>query len=460
MRRRICAVVAGLLLAGMASVPAHAATDVDCNEQALRDAITGSNGSMTGDTLNLTPYCVYTLTNDNGQLPEVTAPLVIHGRHATIRREPGAANFYRVFRVGAVPLALDTLSVMNGSAVDNGGAVYLSASGASLTATDVDFLGNAGDFGGAIATEDGATVSLTRGTVGDNRAVTNGGGLYAVGTTAVTLDSVKVTGNRANVYAAGLYISTNAPAIINNSTISRNTARFAAGGIYYTGIVSLAVTGSTIANNKVTDSLESGAGILYNASAGTGTITDSTISGNTVTGFTTDDTASNGGGGITMETGPLTLDNTRVTGNQVIGASAHGGGIAVNAIFGTPPPTLTLQNNTRVTGNLASGRYSQGGGLYANALAAPVSVSVSGSHIDGNKVTGTGSVSGGVYNIGGTFSFGSASSVNNNIAPNAPAPGGVYTDTAITTVDGATTFTGNTPTNCLLSPVAVTNCVN
>lgn len=86
-------------------------------------------------------------------------------------------------------------------------------------------------------------------------------------------------------------------------------------------------------------------------------------------------------------------------------------------------------------------------------------MTVTGSHIDQNKVTGTGSAAGGIYNVDSIYSF-ITSSVNNNIAPMAPAPGGVCTGVAISSVDGATTFTGNTPTNCLLSPQPVMNCTN
>ncbi|MFJ3235795.1 hypothetical protein, partial [Streptomyces sp. NPDC086787] len=51
------------------------------------------------------------------------------------------------------------------------------------------------------------------------------------------------------------------------------------------------------------------------------------------------------------------------------------------------------------------------------------------------------------------------SHITGNSSPSAPAPGGVWTDTQYT-VDGLSTITDNTPTNCLLSPVLVTGCAN
>ncbi|MFJ3233583.1 beta strand repeat-containing protein [Streptomyces sp. NPDC086787] len=446
---------AGVLLAGGMATPAHAVTPVACTEAALRTAIDNSNAGS-GDTLSLIPYCVYTLTDvGGGALPTITQPLVIQGNNATIKRDTAASNF-RIFDVGATSLQMSTLTVMNGRVTgDSGGGVLVTTSGGSLTATDVNFQGNSAVQGGAIFTANSTSVSLTGGTVNDNRATVDGGGIWALGATTVTLTSVNMTDNRASGDGGGAYLNTSTPTTFINSTISHNTAQAAGGGIFYAGNNLLSVTGTTIADNRVTASTSGGGGILFVPSGGTGMITGSTISGNTVTGFT-NDTTSNRGGGIHSEAGALTLNNTQVTGNQLVGAFGQGAGIATDG-SGTAS-TLTLQNGTTLTRNLASGQYSQGGGLYTDNTSSPVTVMVDASHIDANKVTGTGSAAAGIYNNGSTYSFTTASSVNNNLAPAAPAPGGVYTTVAINSVDGAT-FTGNTPTNCVFSPQPVTNCI-
>ncbi|MEU6218653.1 hypothetical protein ABZ845_14200 [Streptomyces sp. NPDC047022] len=456
------AVVAAVtLLAGAATAaPAYADTDVDCSTTDLIAAITAANAGS-GDTLNLASYCVYTLTDADGQLPTITQPLVIHGNHATIRRDPNATTNFRILNVGNTSLTMDTLTVMNGNGGTSGGGVNLNTGAGSLTTTDVNFQGSSALFGGAIFAGSGTTLSLTRGTVNDNRSTSTGGGIMAVGSNnAVMLNSVTVSGNRTSDAGGGVFLNTGLTSTITNSVISDNTARGSGGGLSFVGDGPLTVTGTTIADNRVTNSFSGGGGVdIEQNLSGSITFVDSTISGNVVKGFTGTDGSANGGGGIHLEFGPLTLDKTTVSDNQVIGAGGIGGGIAVRATGNAAPTTLTLQNGTTLTRNLASGRYSQGGGLHAANGDGDVSVSLTDSHIDANKVTGTGSAAGGIFNVDGTFSF-ATSSVNDNIAPSAPAPGGVSTGVAITTVDGSTTFTGNTPTNCLLSPQPVTNCSN
>ncbi|MEU6216370.1 hypothetical protein ABZ845_02440 [Streptomyces sp. NPDC047022] len=448
-------VAAGVLLAGAVAVPAHANTPVGCSDLALIQAINDSNSGANDHILDLTSYCVYTLTDADGTLPVITQALTIHGHNATIRRDPNAGTDFRIFEVGGTSLTMDTLTVMNGH--DSfGGGVLLNTNGGSLTGTDVNFQGNtANGFGGAIEVGASTTLSLTRGTITDNRSASGGGGIDNTGATAITLDSVTMSRNLATEgHGAALYLDTSQPSTITNSTISNNTALTGGGGLFITDNTPLTVTGSRIISNRVANSNEGGGGI--DNGSGVVTIMDSTISGNTVTTNTGTSDDARRGGGIKHVDGQLTLDHTTVANNRVIGESSGGGGIAAVPLIG--PSTLTLQNNTTVTGNLVSGRYAQGGGLHTDNTSAAVTVFVNGSHIDANKVTGTGSAPAGIYNNGGTWAVLTNSTVNNNTAPIAPAPGGIYTTVAITNTSGSA-FTGNTPTNCLLSPAPVTGCV-
>ncbi|MEU6216366.1 hypothetical protein ABZ845_02420 [Streptomyces sp. NPDC047022] len=459
------AAVAGVLLAGAVAVPAHANTPVGCSDLALIQAINDSNGGLNDHILDLTPYCVYTLTDADGTLPTITQALMIHGHNATIRRDPNAANAFRIFEVGGTSLTMDTLTVMNGSDA-GGGGVFLNTSGGSLITTDVNFQGNHSSLeGGAIDSTDtavGNTISLTGGTVSDNSADQEGGGIEGRSDVAVTLTSVTLTRNRAEVRGGAVSMdSSTGPLNITGSTISHNTARRYGGGISHfgnTGGGSATISGSTISDNRVIQSTAGGGGIgVYESALSVPvTITGSTISGNLVTGFIVVNDIDNAGGGIQQQGGSLTLDSTNVTGNRLVGQGGHGGGIVVTGDIA--PSLLTLQNNTNVTGNLASGRYAQGGGLFFHGISNILSVVINGSHVDGNKVTGTGSSVGGVYNVDAAVSF-NGSTVNNNIAPSAPAPGGVSTVTVPITSVTSTVITGNTPTNCLLSPQPVTGCV-
>ncbi|MFJ3232253.1 hypothetical protein [Streptomyces sp. NPDC086787] len=463
------AVAAGTLLAGMMTVPAHALTMVGCSETELRDAITASNGMLGGDTLQLTSYCVYTLTDTFGQLPTLIQPLVIVGNNATIRRDPTALSDYRLFQVTTGgSLDMSTLTLMNGSygpATVGGGAVAVTEAGGPLITNNVNFQGNrATGRGGAVYlnTTSAAPSSITGGTFSDNMAMNiGGGGIFTQGGT-LTVDSATMTRNRAG-FGGGIYAD-GTKLTVEDSIVSNNTGVFGGGGIILldgNAGTPVNITDTAITDNSVTGSAEGGGGIV--ASLATGnvtTITDSTISGNTVTGYTAIDGFGNRGGGINKETGTsgqLILDNTDVTANRIIGASGQGAGIAAGG--GSPAGVLTLRNGTSVTRNLASGRYSQGGGLYTeNGEGDALTVAIDTTSIDTNKVTGTGSAAAGIYNLDATVSL-NGGSVSNNTAPAAPAPGGISTvDVPISSVTG-TTITGNTPTNCLLSPMPVATCM-
>ncbi|MEU6221279.1 hypothetical protein ABZ845_27795, partial [Streptomyces sp. NPDC047022] len=408
------AMAAGVLLAGVAAVPAHANTPVACSDTALIQAINDSNAGLNDHILDLTTYCLYTLTDADQSLPTITQPLTVHGHNATIRRDPNATTDFRIFEVGATSLTMDTLTVMNGSDPGDGGGLLADA-GTTVSLTDVNFSGNhAGVHGGAILSGNGVNLTMQRGTVSDNRSDTDAAGVEMVGnatTGTASFTGVTFTRNRAGNEGGAITVAGRAVTTIADSTISNNTAKATGGGIAMTnpaGGVNVTISGSTIADNRVAQSTGGGGGMEVRGNAGTITVSNSVISGNVVTGFTTPGVAGSGGGIVKQGTAPVTLDNTQVIKNSVVGAQGQGGGIAI--LQGS----LNLTNGTLVTGNLGSGRYSLGGGLYSDDSLGATTVSVDASSINANKVTGTGSVSGGIYNSGGTVSL-TNSSVNNNV---------------------------------------------
>ncbi|MFJ3231093.1 hypothetical protein [Streptomyces sp. NPDC086787] len=436
----------GAALALMPVLPAHAATtiDVDCTGD-TGAALQGAIGSaLDGDTVRLTPFCVYTLTTEASPgdgLPAIVGKsITVLGRGATIQRPPTESDF-RIFEVGIDgALDLQDVTVMGGALTGNGGGIAIRNHG-TLTAERTRFEGNIARItgaGGAIFSESVSSITLTDCTVADNSA-DQGGGIQAG--SDLTLTRTVVRGNRGQI--AGGVISFTDTLTVQDSTIKDNSASVLAGGLF------VGSGTADVQNTRILDNTGARVGGVDVGTSATATITGSFINGNTVTDASG---ALSGGGGV-RTTGDTTIDSTEIRGNRLIGDNGRGAGISA------PSGTLTLRNNSSVTANLASGRYSRGGGLYADGTTTGVTVSVAGSHLDGNKVTGTGSTAAGVYNNGGAISF-TSSTVNNNTAPNAPAPGGVSTTVPITSVDGATTFTGNTPTNCLLSPAAVTNCTN
>ncbi|WP_146446537.1 right-handed parallel beta-helix repeat-containing protein, partial [Botrimarina colliarenosi] len=127
-----------------------------------------------------------------------------------------------------------------------------------------------------------------------------------------------------------------------------------------------------------------GGGILFN-SDGALTLTSSTISGNSTTGFGAS------GGGISAHAGNVSLVNSAVSNNTTTGQQAYGGGIH------THRGDISLTNST-VSGNSTAGYYAYGGGLRTRYG----DVTLTGSTISGNSTTGNGADGGGIYASSGT----------------------------------------------------------
>jgi CSLREA domain-containing protein len=183
---------------------------------------------------------------------------------------------------------------------------------------------------------------------------------------------------------------------VANSTISGNTgtglANNAGGGLSNAG--TLTITNSTISGNFA-DNNASGGGIH---NTGTLTVANSTISGNTANNSTP------GGGGI-MNEGPATITNSTISGNTVINSSG-GKGAGIYNVSGS----LTLTNCT-VSGN--NGDTGFGGGIENDGT-----LTVVNSTISGNAAT----LGAGVYNSGGGSA--TATLTNTTIAANSAKSAG------------------------------------
>ncbi len=272
-------------------------------------------------------------------------------------------------------------------------------------------------YGGAVATMalvGDATTTVNNSVVADNSAPCCAGimNIAATGHKAQTTvnDSIIQDNTAEPFFAGGLYngylvgaSDTVSIMDINNSLVEGNTASERSGGGILSGAppsenaqATLTVDHSRIQGNAVTagaDGYGNGGGLW--AGNSTLTIRNSTIDGNAATceGFSfcglgagialresvstrveastvshntasTDGFGALGGGGLLLVTGPVTIVNSTVSGNEMTGAgldlsSGLGGGIAVLALFG--PTTVDLVNTT-----IADNRANvAGGGLAA-----------------------------------------------------------------------------------------------
>jgi fibronectin-binding autotransporter adhesin len=234
------------------------------------------------------------------------------------------------------------------------------------------------DGGGLYITNGHTTIS--RCTIDNNSAVSNGAGIEADSFTSLVITHSNVSGNTTTLtgatyrVAAGISLTgvygQPAPVRIIASTITKNVSADGAGGIMVNAGVTLSVSNSSIRDN-------SGAGcggieaFTFNVGSFNLSIAKSDISGNT--------SAGRGGGIFAYGNGSLKITSSRISGNASTGP---GGGISAD------DSGLVKVTSSRITGNTSAGT---GGGIAAYT-SGPVKISAS--QITGNSAAASG---GGAY---------------------------------------------------------------
>ena len=229
---------------------------------------------------------------------------------------------------------------------------------------------------------DQATLTINNCAVAGNAGLKFGAGISNGGT--LTVNNSSITGNALQYQGTGAGISSSATLIINNSIIRGNFSGKGytdGGGIYSSGM--LEITNSTIDGNSVGGS----GGGIYNV--GVAIIISSTISGNFAGGGYPDPRPGFGGGISSNGTdATLTISNSTISGNSVLTTDkgpGRGGGIGNSG-------SLHIANST-ISGNSAT----NGGAICNNA--APLEIA--------NSILNAGDVGQNIFNDGGTItSFG------------------------------------------------------
>ena len=247
----------------------------------------------------------------------------------TVERDPTLPNTtqFSAFAVNfGATVAVSGLTIAHGL-VSNGGGIY---NVGTATITDSTLSHNSAGFGGGGIYNVG-TVTVTDSTLSHNSASNYGGGLLNAGGTATVTDST-LFDNTASYDGGGLF-NDNGTATVTDSTLSHNSASYG-GGIYnWYGTATVTVTDSTLSDNSA-----SFGGGIYNDYSGMATVTDSTISHNsayydgggivnhgmaTVTDSTLSANSANAGGGI-VSLGTATVTDSTISHNS---AYFYGGGI-------------------------------------------------------------------------------------------------------------------------------------
>jgi CSLREA domain-containing protein len=241
----------------------------------------------------------------------------------------------------------------------------------------------------------------------------------------VTLDGLTISNGKISGSSSGSSSSNEGGGIFNdgtlnvtNSTLSGNSvsssafADFNQGGGIYNN-GTLNITGSTLSDN----SAGGGSGI-GNANRGGGIYNNGgtlNITGSTLSGnsATSSDGSGNSGGGIYNPSGTLNITGSTLSNNSATGSDGSG-----NSGGGiTNGGTLNITNST-LSGNSASGDVdsdNRAGGIYNNGT-----LNITGSTLSGNSASGTiksnQNQGGGIYNLSGTLNITNSTLSGNSVS--------------------------------------------
>ncbi len=381
-------------------------------------------------------------------------------------------------------------SFTNNTAASNGGAIYSVSTLSGLEGikfTNNTTTGNTSSHGGAIWTNKSIALNGCEFTL--NSAKGNGGAIFASGSgVTITLDKYTDSNSvvtytmigktgfaNSAVNGAGIYLDSAAKLVINNnSVISYNTASTSGGGVYVAAANSTITStgGGIIDHNNATNggglytaaSITLGANlVITNNTATSGGAVYATASGNTLTisgitigGSGNANTALNGGGIYLAAAAKLALNNNAAIAYNT--ATAGGGGVYIAAanssITGTGSidhngavngagvctlANLTLPSTIAITNNTTTGN---GGGVYASGTSTTLTIQGT---IGGSATTGNSAAKGGgVYLASGAkLTLTSATLSYNNATADG---GGLYMETSASSITNGSTgsVTNNT----------------
>lgn len=334
-------------------------------------------------------------------------------------------------------------SVANGTNADQGGGAIFNAG--TLSISGGSFNGNSAPMGsgsgGAIF--NAGSLSITDATLSGNSSQRAGGAIEAVAGSTTSLDGVTLSENQTGPMpgnGGGLHITGAGDATITGGSVSDNSAANEGGGLW-NGFGSMTVSGTTVSGNTASgDGAANGGGGLFN-NAGALNVSGATISGNTADG------ESGSGGGILNKgsderSGTLSVTDSAITGNS---SNRAGGGIEATDFTETSLDNVTLADNTTganpgngggmhisgagnasITGGTVSGNTAarEGGGLWNSAGL----MTVDGTTVSENAANGDAADDGGggLFNSTGRMELSDVTVIGNTATGMAGSGGGVF----------------------------------
>lgn len=357
-----------------------------------------------------------TAASEGGGLWNGSGTMEINGTAISQNTASGAAadnGGGGIYNLNGGTLLIENATISNNAAngTSGSGGGILNDVGAMLTVSDSEISGNTSNRAGGGIENNIGFITLNDVNISGNQTFSapgNGGGIHITGAGTATLTDGTVNNNTAGAEGGGLWNGTGTMTI-NGTTISSNIASGAAadqggGGIYNLNGGTLVVSNATITLNTANGTLGSGGGILNDVGAQL-SITDTEISQNS---------AVRAGGGIedNSQTSTIMLTNVNLDNNTVTGPPGNGGGLHI-----TGGGSAIILGGT-VSGNTAA---LEGGGLWNGSGL----LRITDTEIDGNTAQGTApdDGGGGIFNTSGNVELYNAM-VSNNKATGTSGSGG------------------------------------
>ena len=292
-----------------------------------------------------------------------------------------------------------------------GGGISSSAGAFVMESGNISY-NVAGNFGGGGINASGE-LTITGGTIQNNRTDNNGAGIRIAGDTTATISNAIVSGNNANLSGGGFHIINTSEVAFANVTITNNHALGGSGGgvnIANTAIVEL-ISGNLTLNTAFNHGggVNAGGeefimvdGSIQNNEAGNngGGVNVSNSNFTMAGGLVENNEATNNGGGVRVVNGTFNMNSGRIDNNWArppinpYGTGGHMNGHGGGGISATDA-VVSLNNDARITNNRTTG---SGGGILAIRSGVTINMNTNGM-IDGNETTSVRFSRGGGVNV-------------------------------------------------------------
>jgi hypothetical protein len=222
------------------------------------------------------------------------------------------------------------------SSSNNGGAMGING---TITITGCTFTNNSSAGGGGALASTPTAMVISNSLFSGNTAATYGGAYYSFGTGPVTITNTAFVSNKASAGNGGaVYFNNTAPLTVTNGTFNSNTSSAYGGAVSTAGLYT--ITNSSFTGNSISGGVTSYGGAIYGTNNGANSISSTNFIGN----FASSTGAYVYGGAVYAYR--VNLTNVLFTGNYVKSATySYGGAVYIAGAYTSTWTGVTLTGN-------------------------------------------------------------------------------------------------------------------